>query len=86
MALQAIRAVLRTKENCSLCHKAEGVLRRIARDVPLDLEVDQVDEDSPLAARVPIVEIGGVEAQAGKVSEFRLRNWLKERGYPDAAR
>lgn len=84
--MQALRAVLRTKPDCSLCRQAEDVLRRIARDVPLDLELAFVTEGSAQAQRVPIVEIGGIEVQAGKVSEFRLRNWLKERGYPDAAR
>lgn len=84
--MQAIRAVLRTKTECGLCEKAEAALRRIARDVPLELEVRFVPEDSPDALRVPIVELDGTEVQAGKVSEFRLRNWLKERGYPDAAR
>ncbi len=84
--MKAVRAVLRTKQNCSLCHKAEEALLRIAHDVPLELEVQEVGEGSPNFERVPIVEIGGLEVQAGKVSEFRLRNWLKERGYPDAAR
>jgi len=84
--VDVIRAVLRTKQDCRLCHQAEAALRRIARDVPLEFEVAEVPQDSELALRVPIVEIGGVEVQAGKVSEFRLRNWLRERGYPDAAR
>ena len=84
--MTAIRAVLWTKRECSLCAKAENALRRIARDVPLDIELAMVPEDSPQAERVPIVEIDGTEVQAGKISEFRLRNWLKERGYPDAAR
>ena len=84
--MSAIRAVLRTKKECSLCEKAEAALRRIARDVPLEVEVRLVPEASPDAMRVPIVEIDGSEVQAGKISEFRLRNWLKERGYPDAAR
>ena len=84
--MDAIRAVLRTTQDCSLCRQAEAALRRIARDVPLDLELAEVPRDSELALRAPIVEIGGVEVQAGKVSEFRLRNWLSERGYPDAAR
>ena len=84
--MQRVRAVLWTKRECSLCDKAESALRRIARDVPLDIELATVPDGSPQAERVPIVEIGGVEVQAGKVSEFRLRNWLKERGYSDAAR
>ena len=84
--MQAIRAVLRTKTECALCERAEAVLRRIARDVPLEIEIRLVPQDSPDALRVPIVELDGYEVQAVKVSEFRLRNWLKERGYPDAAR
>jgi len=80
------KAVLRTKQDCSLCRAAEAVLQRIARDVPLTVEVRMVPQESPDALRVPIVEIDGVEAASGKVSEFRLRNWLQERGYPDATR
>ncbi len=79
-------AVLLTKQDCSLCEKARAALSRIMRDVPLTVQTVEVDAADPRALRVPIVEIDGIEVQSGKVSEFRLRNWLKERGYLDATR
>ncbi|MDA8346207.1 MAG: glutaredoxin family protein [Thermaerobacter sp.] len=82
----SLGTVLLTKEDCSLCDKAKAALTRIARDLPLDIRVVKVDGADPRATRVPIVEIEGVEVQAGKVSEFRLRNWLKERGFHNATR
>ncbi len=81
-----LTAVLHTKQDCSLCEQAKAALSRIARDVPMDVRLAQVDSQDPLAMRVPVVEIEGVEVQAGKVSEFRLRNWLKERGFAHATR
>lgn len=81
-----VSAVLRTKADCSLCEKAKAALDRIARDVPITLEEVSVGAEDPLAERVPIVEFEGIEVQAGKVSEWRLRNWLKERGFVDATR
>ena len=84
--MEAVQVVLRSKDGCSLCQKAEAALARIGRDVALEVEIRKVPADDPDAERVPIVEIGGQEVQAGKVSEYRLRNWLKERGFLDAAR
>ena len=84
--VKSVHAILRTKPDCSLCDKAEAALERIARDVALTVQRVEVDASDPDANRVPIVEIEGVEVQTGRVSEFRLRNWLKERGFLDATR
>lgn len=86
----ALRVRLLTREDCHLCEDARSMLSRVAHDLPLQVEV--VDIATLGAAqwayreRVPVIEVEGEEAQSGKISEWRLRGWLKERGYADAAR
>jgi len=84
--VQAIRVRLWTKPDCSLCRDAEAALRRIARDVPLEVVVLGAQADGPASDRLPVLEIDGCEVGAGRISEFRVRNWLRERGYHDASR
>lgn len=86
----ALRVRLLTREDCHLCEDARTMLQRVARDLPLDVEVVDIatlaEDAQAHRDRVPVIEVEGEEAQSGKISEWRLRGWLKERGYADAAR
>ena len=72
--------VLYTREGCRLCAHARDALRRLARDVPFDLRVADVDADAALAARhgdaVPVVAVGGVEVSAGRIDAAAVRRAL----------
>ena len=81
-----LHAVLRVQDACSQCRRAESLLRRLQRDLSMDLQIVRVAQGSAEAQRVPIVEFAGEEVQAGEVSERRLRNWLTERGFLHATR
>ena len=80
-------AVLYTRADCHLCHRARAILDAIARDCPLAIREQDVDADPTLRERyggiVPVVEVEGQILAAGRVSEFRLRRAL---GVPPTAR
>jgi Glutaredoxin-like domain (DUF836) len=73
-------AVLYTRVDCHLCHRARAILDAIARDCPLSIRERDVDSDPRLreryGARVPAIEVDGRLLAAGRVSEFRLRRAL----------
>ena len=73
-------AVLYTRLDCHLCHRARAVLDAIARDYPLVVREQDVDADPELRSRygetIPVVTIDGRVVAAGRVSEFRLRRAL----------
>lgn len=73
-------AVLYTRRDCHLCHRAREVLETIARDYPLAIREQDVDATADLRQRfgptVPVVEVDGRVLAEGRVSEFRLRRAL----------
>jgi glutaredoxin len=73
-------AVLYTRVDCHLCHRARAILDAIARDCQLSIREQDVDADPALRERygqtVPVVEVDGRLLAAGRVSEFRLRRAL----------
>lgn len=81
---------LYTKPQCHLCERAQAILARVSQDTPLCVEVVDIatlgDRAEAMRERVPVIEVDGQEAQAGKISEWRLRGWLRDRGYTHAAR
>src|SRR5712692_1833625 len=45
-----VQLTLYTRAQCPLCHEMRAVIERVARDVPLALELIDVDTDATLAA------------------------------------
>lgn len=86
----AVRVRLYTRADCHLCEVAQAMLLRVARDAPISVErvdIATLGEAAPqYAERIPVIEVEDEEAQAGKISEWRLRSWMRERGYLDASR
>lgn len=72
-----IQLTLYTRAECPLCHEMRAVIERVARDVPLALELVDVDTDPTLAAvygdEVPVLAIDGRRAFAGRVDAATLR-------------
>jgi hypothetical protein len=73
-------AVLFTRADCHLCHRAREVLDAIARDTPMTVVERDVDADAELRQRygeaIPVVQVDGRVLAAGRISEFRLRRAL----------
>ncbi len=72
-----MKVTLYTKSECGLCEEAEGVLRRLQRDIRFELESVDIETDS-LAYdrywdRIPVVAVDGTEVAAAPIDEDRLR-------------
>jgi glutaredoxin len=74
-------AYLFTRENCSLCERARGVLDTLARERLLTFESIDIDNDPALleryGERVPVLELASGQRFEGRISEYRLRKELK---------
>src|SRR5438046_4534311 len=61
-----VQLTLYTRAQCRLCHEMRAGIERVARDVPLTLELVDVDTDATLAAASadegPALAINGREA------------------------
>src|SRR6266516_4090119 len=72
-----VQLTLYNRTQCPLCHEMRAVIERVARDVPLVLELIDVDTDAALAAaygdHVPVLAINGRTAFAVHVDAGRLR-------------
>ena len=72
-----VQLTLYTRTQCPLCHEMRAVIERVARDVPLALELIDVDTDAALAAaygdQVPVLAINGRSAFAVRVDAGTLR-------------
>jgi len=72
-----IQLVLYTRADCPLCHEMQAVIERVAREMPLALELVDVDGDPALAAayghEIPVLLVGGRKAFAGRVDPTALR-------------
>jgi hypothetical protein len=75
-----VEAVLYTRRDCPLCDEMKHALAAARSQVPFTLRVVDVDADAALRARhglrVPVLEIAGREAFAGRVSSAELEREL----------
>jgi len=78
------KALLYTKDECPLCDQAKGILDRLAGEGLLSWQTVDIEEDPTLSSRywdkIPVVQLDGGQLWYGKISEFRLRQALRERG------
>ena len=72
-----IRITLYGRAGCTLCDEMHAVVEAVARDVPLALEMIDVDGDPALVAAygmdVPVLHVNGREAFRHRVGEAALR-------------
>lgn len=79
------KIMLYSKPDCSLCDKAETLLRKLQRDFKYEIEVVDITRDQVLFERycfdIPVVVLDSVELFRGRVSEKELRELLWEMGF-----
>jgi hypothetical protein len=71
------------KAECQLCAEAHRALRRIALDVPLDIErVDIMTLDATArdryVLRVPVLVMGKMELDAAGLEDAAIVRWLSD--------
>lgn len=76
-----LRVRLLEKPDCGLCAEAYRALRRVAMDVPLDVDRVDITNDPALfdryALRIPVVTMGDRELDAAAVDDRTMRAWLR---------
>ena len=69
------------KPDCGLCAEAYRALRRVALDVPLDVDRVDITKDPALfdrfALRIPVLMMGERELDAAGVDDRAIRTWLR---------
>ena len=69
------------KPDCGLCAEAYRALRRVALDVPLDVDRVDITKDAALfdryALRIPVLTMGERELDAAGVDDRVIRAWLR---------
>ncbi|MDQ2913348.1 MAG: glutaredoxin family protein [Chloroflexota bacterium] len=69
------------KPDCGLCAEAYRALRRVALDVPLDVDRVDITRDAALfdryALRIPVITMGERELDAAGVDDRAIRAWLR---------
>jgi hypothetical protein len=70
------------KPDCGLCAEVYRALRRVALDVPLEVDRVDITKDPALldryALRIPVVTLGEREFDAAGVDDRAIRAWLRE--------
>jgi len=76
-----LRVRLLEKPDCGLCAEAYRALRRVALDVPLDVDRVDITKDPALfdryALRIPVLTTGERELDAAGVDDRAIRAWLR---------
>jgi glutaredoxin-like protein DUF836 len=76
-----LRVRLLEKPDCGLCGEAYRALRRVALDVPVDVDRVDITKDPALfdryALRVPVLTMGERELDAAGVDDRAIRTWLR---------
>ena len=77
-----IRVRLMERPDCGLCEEALGVLRRLSRRTPLDIERVDVTRDATLldryVVRVPVLVVGDEEFDVAGIDDAAIGRWLDE--------
>jgi glutaredoxin len=72
-----IRITLYSRRDCHLCHDMRAVVEAVARDIPLEVEELDIDEDPALTAiydtEVPVLAVNGRKAFKYAVDAAALR-------------
>ena len=76
-----LKVRLLEKPDCGLCAEAYRALRRVALDVPLDVDRVDITTDPALfdrfALRIPVLMMGERELDAAGVDDRAIRTWLR---------
>jgi hypothetical protein len=77
-----LRVRLLEKPDCGLCAEAYRALRRVALDIPVDVDRVDIAKDPLLfdryALRIPVLTMGERELDAAGLDDRAIRTWLRE--------
>ncbi len=80
--MASLQVTLYGNANCGLCAQAEALLKRISRELPLELRVVNIDSDVEMQRRylfeIPVVFANGGEIARAPIYEAALREALAE--------
>jgi hypothetical protein len=69
------------KPDCGLCAEAYRALRRVALEVPLEVDRVDITKDAALfdryALRIPVITMGERELDAAGLEDRAIRAWLR---------
>jgi hypothetical protein len=78
---EPLKVRLLEKTDCGLCTEAYRALRRVALDVPLDVDRVDITKEPSLfdryALRIPVVTVGERELDVAGVDDRAIREWLR---------
>jgi hypothetical protein len=78
---EPLQVRLLEKPDCGLCAEAYRAIRRVALDVPLDVDRVDITKDPALfdryAVRIPVLTMGERELDAAGVDDRTIRAWLR---------
>ena len=76
-----IALTLYSRPGCHLCDEMKAVVQRVARSIPITLEIVDISGDPPLEAQygpeIPVLLVDGKKAAKYRVSEEELTRILK---------
>lgn len=76
-----VRVRLLEKPDCGLCAEAYRALRRVALDVPMDIDRVDITKEPTLfdryALRIPVVTMGERELDAAGLDDRAIRAWVR---------
>ena len=77
----ALHVRLLEKPDCGLCAEAHRALRRVALEVPLEVDRVDITKDPALndryALRIPVITMGEREIDAAGLDDRTIRAWLR---------
>jgi len=77
------RITLFTREGCCLCDEVKERVNRVAKDIPLQLELFDITTNEAIYEKykwsIPVVHIDGEEVFVSKMAELWLRRELDKR-------
>ena len=76
-----VQVRLLEKPDCGLCAEAYRALRRVALDVPLEVDRVDITKEPALfdryALRIPVITMGERELDAAGIDDRVIRAWLR---------
>ena len=76
-----VQVRLLEKPECGLCAEAYRALRRVALDVPLEVDRVDITKEPALfdryAVRIPVITMGERELDAAGIDDRVIRAWLR---------
>ncbi len=80
--MSRIQVTMYSKENCSLCTKAEQVIEELSGEFPLVLNEIDIYKDDVLLEKyqimIPVIEIDGTEVEYGIIHKEVIQEYLRK--------